>query len=360
MEIGGFFHFPSFDCIDPKKSVFHYLINSSGKNECLFIRDGRQAIKIVLQQIKNVQEKKCYLPAYLCHSILQPFREMGLNIQFYDHTHPLIQNIENICDSVILIIDYFGTEFYSTQKIKKLLAQGNYVILDITQSILDKTRLKLCHKNLYYISSLRKIFPIPDGAAIFHSNTILDVDMDDFTTYVPMLDAMILKNYYINQISDFSEIHNLDLKKLFLSQYIQYEENKDKQSIQINNIPLISLLILSNLDYNKISERRRQNLLTIYEKNRNNELFLFDSNDIKSPFMVPLTLQNNKKRENLKNLLIKNNIYSPIHWDIKGLVPGKFRYEHQLSSRILSITIDQRYTPEDMTGISNILNQVTI
>lgn len=356
-EIGSFFEFPSFDCLNPKESILYYLTHSAGGNNYLFTQDGRQAIKAVLHQIKSVREKNCYLPAYICCSIIQPFREKGLNIDFYDHTHPLIQNIdENIRDSVILIIDYFGTEFFSIHKIKKLLEQKNCVIIDITHSILDETRRKLCHENLYYIASLRKTFPIPDGAIIFYSQNNLKFDQSYSMDYMPILDAMILKRFYLGKNVEYLNLLNLDFKRVFLSLYTEYEKHKDKEDIHINKIPLISLMILSNVKFNTLLKRRNQNLMAIYEK-VHDEIFLFNINDIKSPFMLPLLLENNKKREDLKGLLLKNNIYPPIHWNIQGLVPEKFGYEHQLSSKILSIPIDQRYSIEDMIGIINILNE---
>ncbi len=56
-EIGSFFEFPYFDCVNPTESVLYNLIHSSGKNTYIFVQDGRQAIKAVLQQIRNVHEK---------------------------------------------------------------------------------------------------------------------------------------------------------------------------------------------------------------------------------------------------------------------------------------------------------------
>ena len=360
-EIGSFFEFPAFDCEKPEESIFYYLTHSAGRNNYSFVQYGRQAIKAVLQQIKGVREKNCYLPAYLCHSIVQPFREMGLNITYYSHEHPLIQKIdENIRDSIVLILDYFGTEYFQTEKIKKFLEQGNSVIIDTTHSILDERRRHLCHEGLYYIASLRKAFPIPDGAVIFHSHNNLEFGSICPKNYTPMLDAMIFKRFYLDETLKHSNMLNLDLKRRFLSLYTEYEESKDKEDVHISKIPLISLMILSNLRFNILLERRRQNITTIYENICNNKIFLFDIEEIRSPFMLPLILQNNEKRECLKDLLLTNNIYPPIHWNIQGLIPKKFGYEHQLSSKILSIPIDQRYSIEDMIGIANILNEVSV
>lgn len=357
-EIGGFFEFPFFDCFDPKKSVLHYLINSSGENNYIFVQDGRQAIKKVLQLINNVQERDCYLPAYLCHSILQPFIEMGLNIKFYSHAHPLIQIIdEKIQGSVILIIDYFGTEYFVEKKIRKFLDQGNTVIVDITHSIFDKARRSQSHENLFYIASLRKTIPIPDGAIIFHSQHFSDGDLDYSSNIMLMLDAMILKNLYTYENNEFLSVNASDLKKEFRFIYKKSEERKDEQINQINHIPLISLMIMSNLTFDILLKKRKQNLSTIYENIINDEILLYSYEKIRSPFMLPIYLKNNMKRKLLQKKLIKNDIYPPILWSIRGIVPKRFRYEHQLSNSMLSIPIDQRYSIEDMKKILIILNE---
>jgi hypothetical protein len=357
-EIGGLFSFPFFDCTEISKSVLHYLINSSGGNNYTFVEDGRQAIKKVLLEIKDVQKLKCYLPSYLCHSILQPFIEIGLNINFYGHTHPLRAEIDDdISDSIILIIDYFGTEFFEGKKIKELLENGNKVIIDVTHSIFDKTRRLLSHDNLFYISSLRKVLPIPDGAIIFHSKDFNYPGLNYSLNITPMLNAMLLKNMYLSDMIELLQINPLEMKSFYLSLSKNSEEDKDKQVIHINPISPISLMILSHISFDTILEQRNVNLFTLYDKIINKKLFLFCYESIKSPFIFPIYLNNNRIREELRHKLIINNIFPPIHWEVQKIVPEKFVYEHQLSNRILSIPIDQRYSTIDMQRIINILNQ---
>ena len=81
MEIGGFFEFPKLDSIDNGDSTYHHLINLYENYS--FFRDGRQAIKAVLQNIDDIKNRPCYLPSYLCDSIIQPFTELGLNVNFF-------------------------------------------------------------------------------------------------------------------------------------------------------------------------------------------------------------------------------------------------------------------------------------
>src|SRR5665647_1981965 len=200
MEIGGFFEFPKFSSIDTSDSTYHYLI-SLYENYCFF-RDGRQAIKAVLQNIEEIKNRPCYLPAYLCDSIMKPFTEMSLNINLFGHEDPLkpILNMD-IDDSVMLLIDYFGTESVSNKEIRELLDRDNIIIMDLSHSILDRNRFSIKHDNYYLIASLRKVFPIPDGGIVYH-NSEKFISSDIFPkNYELKLEAMVLRYLYLNGIN---------------------------------------------------------------------------------------------------------------------------------------------------------------
>jgi hypothetical protein len=49
-----------------------------------------------------------------------------------------------------------------------------------------------------------------------------------------------------------------------------------------------------------------------------------------------------------------------VHWDVKNVSPSMYHYEHELSEKILSIPIDQRYELDDMSRICDILNNTNI
>jgi hypothetical protein len=68
---------------------------------------------------------------------------------------------------------------------------------------------------------------------------------------------------------------------------------------------------------------------------------------------MPLLFKNEKLREIYRKKLINSNIYPPIHWELPEDIPLTFKYEHDLSKRILSIPIDQRYGLKEMGYIIN-------
>ena len=357
MVIGGFFEFPEFDCKQYQGSALYYLINIAETENHSFFRDGRQAIKSVLLNIEKLEYKICYLPAYLCYSILQPFRESNLKIKFYDHQHPLKPVIdENIKNSLLYIVDYFGTEFVSNEEICEFLNKNNIVIVDITHSIFDKNRFKINHENLYLISSLRKAFPIPDGGILYYTNSKFETNGSFPKGYENMLEAMVLKSFYLNTVSESPFKKSANLKNCFLAIYKNYEIDKDKSLIQLQDIPSISLYILKNINISNIINRRSENLNFMYKNISNKKHFLYSLGDIKTPFSLPLIFKSEEKRNAAKELLIKDGIYPPIHWDLQNTIPKNYLYEHELNKKILSIPIDQRYDDRDMLRAVNILN----
>jgi len=386
MEIGGIYEFPNLVGEDPVDSAYKFLINAY--NNYKFVRDGRQAIKLVLLNIDGIENLKCYLPAYLCDSILQPFNEMGLDVKFYEHEpvlNPVLDNIEN---SLIYIIDYFGIETISNKEIIELLDRNNVVILDISQSLLNENRfsseIENYSENYYIISSLRKIFPIPDGGMVhYQTDKLNDYSLGFPEGYDERLEAMVLRSFYLKEFEidvrsmessiDNDKLEDLvadlgsekshedvnqleDMKKHFLSLYHDYERDKYEKILRPQNIPLISLRILNNISYHDILGKRSENLKFVYQEINDENRFLFDLKRIKCPFMLPLIFSNEEERNSAKTIFIKNKIYPQIIWEIEEFVPKRYSYEHDLSRRVLMVPTDQRYSPNELNKVVELLN----
>lgn len=350
LEIGGFFEFPECDCGNEKHSAYNYLGN--GVNNILFFGDGRQAIKSVLLSVEDVKRKTCYLPSYLCRSILQPFEELGLRVKFYDFRSPL-GRARRKNGSLVFIVDYFGTENVSEDEINDYLLNGCIVVLDATHSLLDKKRLMINGKNLYIIASLRKIFPIPDGGVLYWSNDKIQPRKAVLPAANLMVEAIKSKKIYLNNTSNPSA----KIKNRFLRIYQKNETDKDRHSIILRKMSGVSFEILRNINILNIIRKRKRNLKFFYDNLLDKNLFLFDFNEFKSPFILPLIFNNSEEREAVRKLMIENNIYPPIHWDLKKMISEKYSFEHRLSKRILSMPIDQRYGKDNLRRVADILNK---
>lgn len=355
MEVGSFFEFPELDCHTPDQSILHTLESCFGmrNHHYLFFGDGRQAIKaILLSSYELLKDRVCYLPAYLCGAILQPFVELGLDVAFYSHGHPLKFNLDfTIRNALIYVLDYFGVEELSNQEIASLAQNGNVVIVDITHSILNSTRFELENEGIFLLASLRKSFPIPDGAVVYCTGDPLPIELHRASQYTVMLEAMVLRKYYQNPelISSANS-----LKEIYRRLYKNFEATKDLNEINLEAMSEISFLILAQLSIDNIIRRRLINLNFLYQ-NIEPLYFLFEHDRIKSPFIAPLIFPDNLERDAMQAELTRQGIYPPIHWKLPKEVDSSYSYEHHLSSTILSIPVDQRYSETDLERVPTIL-----
>ena len=309
-----------------------------------FVLSGRTAIFYILKNIlleKNV--KKAYLPSYSCKSMEIAFIDLGIEVEYYDvyFNENLKYNIDLENDSdIFFAMNYFGySETNMEEYIKKFKEKGKIVIEDITHSILSKKRYS--EYSDFLIASLRKWFPISSGAIAVNlkENFILKLSENTNEKLVTLKDlAMENKRNYINKYEENNILDSQKDKDIFLKQYS--ESNKilenDYQNYKIDEN---SYKLLMGIDIEEIIKKRRENAKLIYEKLSKNLNIKFLVNNFKEDdclLFVPIIL-NNKIRDNLRDFLIKNKVYLPIHWPQEEKINNIFDKE-------LSLICDQRYS----------------
>ena len=309
-----------------------------------FVLSGRTAIFYILKNIlleKNV--KKAYLPSYSCKSMEIAFIDLGIEVEYYDvyFNENLKYNIDLENDSdIFFAMNYFGySETNMEEYIKKFKEKGKIVIEDITHSILSKKRYS--EYSDFLIASLRKWFPISSGAIAVNlkESFILKLSENTNEKLVTLKDsAMQNKRNYINKYEENNILDSQKDKDIFLKQYS--ESNKilenDYQNYKIDEN---SYKLLMGIDIEEIIKKRRENAKLIYEKLSKNLNIKFLVNNFKEDdclLFVPIIL-NNKIRDNLRDFLIKNKVYLPIHWPQEEKINNIFDKE-------LSLICDQRYS----------------
>jgi hypothetical protein len=358
MEIGGFYELPEFPCCDSTRSAFSWL-TSGNKGTAVFVNDGRTAIKAVLENIEEKYHKEVHVPSYLCYAVLQPFEELRLPVTLYPHAHTLKPVIPGKSrHAIILIIDYFGAEPVSNEQIVKYLDQDNIVIVDNSHSLFSHDRFRIQHENFFLIASLRKMFPIPDGGILYHHRNRFAIRYVPDKSPHPMPEAMILKRMYLDCKKTRPEPGLQQAKDHFLQIYRRHDDGKAEQEILIRDIPFIAKEMLRQIDITPLIRRRTTNLDFCYRHINCHDLFLFPRREIHSPFMLPLIFRDRAERDAMREALIAKEIYPPVHWDIARVIPETFVYEQDLSSKILSIPVDQRYGKKDMSAVVTVLNEM--
>ncbi|MCE7791181.1 hypothetical protein K8O68_01955 [Salipaludibacillus sp. CUR1] len=362
IEIGSEFWLEDNNNLDKSKD-FDDLINFGGDRKLLF--SGRSAIDYVLEDIiKTI--KTVYMPSYCCKSMLQPFVDRNIRIEFYEVFYDgdgLNYSIDYEKEVDIFFANsYFGFDVSNMDRIiKKFRGRDVIVIEDITHRFLCEQNC--CRYANYFIASLRKWFSIPSGgvaikgAGEFTNNKLLPPP--DELVEKKVLAMSKKANFIYNQYT----IHktNKTAKSDFLKLYsdFNFALNNNYKNIEID---LVSKEILKKINIEDIKKKRVKNTIFIYQnfKKTNYIKLLFSkfNSDTDCPLFVPIIVKP-ELRGALKNYFITNNIFCPIHWP-NPVDNNYFNKETKiLYNTELSLVCDHRYGLNDIKRIITTLGGFT-
>lgn len=308
---------------------------------------GRTALDFIIRDIKALKGiKTVYMPSYCCHTMIQPFIDNGVAVEFYEVSfengrYVYDINIHNQCDAV-LIMQYFGfCNEAVNEAVKKLSADGITVIEDATHSWFSAERC--CEESDYVFASFRKWTGLPGGAVAIKKDGDFGIKTPSSTNnrYITIREnAEKLKKQYIDQ--------GTGEKTAFLDLFGQAEELLE-QDYSDYSLPKEYESQMAKLNAEKIRSCRKLNAAVLIDgiKNIGNiEAAQVSETDV--PLFVPVIVAGGK-RDSLRRHLIDRNIYCPVHWPLSGLhqIKNTFLYDNSLS-----LVCDQRYSLEDMQRFS--------
>lgn len=313
-ELGGFFELEL-----PYLSEYH--------DKAIRLNKARSALYSLL---KTKQVKKMYLPYYMCHCLLDPITTLSIDYEFYkidEDFYPIFHKTvdEHEC---LLYINYFGLCSKSTQKV---VTNINNVIIDNTQAFFEYP-----FSGVDTIYSPRKFFGVPDGGYLY-TNTNLEDTLDNDYSYDRL--------QFLAKRIDCSANDS----------YTLYQKNEE---LLVNEVPKrmsnFTQRILQSIDYEQVRKRRNDNFQYMHNELKSiNELNL-DTSHLNGPMVYPFLIV----KENIKQLLIQNNIYVATYWKevLQYTAPNWF--EHRLTQYLIPLPIDQRYSISEMQHIVHTLKQI--
>ena len=143
-------------------------------DELIFFDLGRDALVCGLEALEVESGATILIPAYMCDSTIEPLRNLGYDIIFFDVREDLsfdLNMIESLISNsnvaAILAVHYFGFPT-NIEEIVELCQKNNvHVVEDCAHSFLTK----ICGKSVgsfgdISIFSMRKTLAIPDGGAL--------------------------------------------------------------------------------------------------------------------------------------------------------------------------------------------------
>lgn len=312
-----------------------------------FVLSGRTALHLVALELKNKNIGSIALPDYLCGTMVRPFFDEGFEISFYElDNKERIQSIQN--SSAVLIMDYFGFLREETLAFaNQCRNMGKIIIVDATQTAFSKSRLYEIAD--YIIVSYRKWFDCLCAAVYSKTDFVEPEYHKQNRTYADIWRTAARKKqeYIYAGQGDKNEYLGLYSQANAMLNEYQYYRSDDSEERR-----------LFNCDSSVLINKRQENAKCLIEGIKNldncNVELLFDT--VKKgdcPLFVPIKIK--KQRNDIKNELIKRDIYCPSHWPIDKRYPYK---ENILYEQELSLICDQRYSVEDMQLEVSVLAEI--
>lgn len=313
MEIGGYFELEL-----NKGEEYH-------KN-AIRLNTGRNALELIL---KTRSYSKVFIPFYTCKSILEPFKKLNIEYEFYSIDKNLEPKFDylNIKDNEgFIYTNYFGIK---DTFINKLASLCNNLIIDNSQSFFSKPTPFI---PTFY--SCRKFFGVPDGAYLYLEGiSEFDFPLDHSENRI----VHLLKKIEYGAEAGYNDFKSNDTK--FIGQPI----------LQMSKL---TKALLCNIDYKTVQSRRKENFLFLHHQLSNQNEIQIEYNHEVTPMVYPFV----SEKIDLKQKLIDNKIFVATYWQNVIGWCDESQLEYILTKQLIPLPIDQRYDKKNMERITNGIN----
>lgn len=336
IEFGSDFHkIEGFkDCSNPLNGYKQYLL----------LADGRQALNIL---ITTNCWKRIWIPEYFCYDVVDSIRKTGVEVLFYEDypgndDSKSISSINFKKSDVLLRMNYFGLRGWRDNTHVEIP-----VIEDHSHSPFGywakSSNADWC------IASLRKTLPIAEGGVLWspkgkHLNVHLKLTDENKDMSIRRWQAMLNKSKYLEG--------SLRDKHSFRDEFVSTETIFDE--LPVSKIDEESERVLQSFDIKRWIEHKRTNweILSDLKSNLFRALSCEDEGDY---FSFVILCCSNEIRDKIRRVLIDHSIYPAILWQVPEQTSSKVR---DISSRLLSIHCDARYSFEDIKQLKSIISKV--
>ncbi len=305
-------------------------IGVESKSEGQEFASGRTALYAILLDLKSHGYNRILVPDFLCGSIFLPIFSLGLKWEKYHINKNMMPELLENClipHSAVLLINYFGM-LDLAEMVSWLKAYSDIkVIIDDVQAYFSEHIANVDYRFI----SLRKWFPVPDGAYVYAEKNVLN-RLEVFSRKGKFARYKFAGNLLKNYTAFIGDNLSLDLIG-------QGEDEIDNDYLVKHT--RISNYIMPQLDLEIIAKQRKMNAKILHEALLEMGItHLYSCEAV--PLFIPILISN---RDNIRKALFQNKIFCPIHWPKPEVYKDKI---NPLYDEELSLICDQRYGEEEM------------
>ena len=314
--------------------------------EMTFLNGGDASLRLICDYLISQGTHEILVPAYMCPTILDAFDRYGVAYTFYATHDNFRIDLDDLLKKTprikaIYAINYFGYGFTAKEMavFNQLKAQGILVIEDDAQGGFNRASVANFHFN-----SLRKVVPF-DGS-FFYSDRDLSMSLEKFIG-LPNRRLPVMRQFrqtfarlLAEGADDFNELNPLfdESERLYYADLTVLGDPGERSASERLDWTAIETTRKAN------HRRLRDQLAGVSEI----EIIFPEASPHGSPLGFPIYVKNGQ-RDALLNHLREQNIYPPVHWDIRNDPRiNTISQTVAMSSRILTLILDQRFDLEDM------------
>jgi hypothetical protein len=312
----------------------------------VWLDTGRSALKLALEHISSAGTSgKAWVPAYVCPSVTHAFKSKGFSVRYYAVEPDL--GLRSLPASfatsdkrdVFLFIHYFGRPNKDAVRLLSTLSKKPWIIEDAAQAPFLKSAWV---SSDFIFNSLRKAFPQPDGALLGSPHPFAH-------KLAEPLDPFISKRVLGKTLR-----HSSEDEEKYLRLFEESERELEKENPP-RMISPVSKRLMTQENFSTAAETRKFNYRVLAHAltgmTRVSTLWS-DVPDDFVPLGLPVVVARDG-RDALRSYLRERRIYCPVHWHLDSEVIEETNSAHELSRRILTLPIDQRYGGSDMARVAD-------
>lgn len=301
---------------------------------------GRTALRFIIDDLRKRRDaRRVLLPSYCCESMILPFLQAGMKVDFYPVSRDSVEYPADADADAVLLLDLFGYAIPQNVEIAHLAKrQGMTVIYDATHKLDGNPAAEAWAD--YSFCSFRKWFYCNYAKAVRHGGNFDSVPpLPRYEAYEGLRDeaAREKEAYMVGETND---------KESYLRKFRAAEELLDGTSEIYGGAPVA-------FDPRGMIEKRRENAAYLMRQLKGIPgitLWREELKDTDTPLFLPI-LVDPALRGDLRGALIREQIYCPIHWP-KSPYHGDCG---ELYDRELSLICDQRYDLTDMARMVGVI-----
>lgn len=333
-----------------------YLASFEKYGHCTWLRSGREALYLVALNLNPDDSQPVVLmPAYCCHSMVDPFEKAGWKVVYYRLNEDLTIDLDYLASLLVsvrpkssLTMNFYGSA--STLDAVSVIKCGypecvciedfshsTFCLSDIFNELVD-----------YYVTSIRKSVGVCDGSVIISKAPLDETIVEDNETefMAARRDCQELKaKYTYSQEAAQKSIFFTELRK---------QEGELDSFTGVHRISKTGQEMLAVLNGESIRYARQKNMAHILDllQGKVESIPGIERCLGGAPFSLPILVKN---RDEVQQKLAKNGVYAPVLWPICDEARAVCPVSARMADEMLSIPIDQRYNYDDIEEIAKIV-----